>query len=277
MTLRRLASLPRPLAFVFPGGGALGSYQVGVLKALAAAGVEADLLIGASAGAVNASLFAWNCDSDGVRKLEQIWAGLKRRDLLRVRPGRVALALTGRRPSFLDNRDGERFLRQHLGYRHIEDAPLRLAIVATDLSTGEGVAITKGEVVSAVVASSAFPGLYPPMLRDGRTLIDGGVVADIPLDIAVELGARSALVITVPPLFAGVPPHSAIEILFRASTLGVEAHGRTTMKRPPAGLEVVEVPANPSPITTFAVGRSGPAIDEAFVTTSSWLASSWTG
>jgi NTE family protein len=246
-----------------------------VLKALAVAGIEADLLIGASAGAVNASLFAWNGGVDGVRKLEHIWGNLKRRDLLRVRPGRVALALAGRRSSFLDSRDGERFLRRHLGYRRIEDAPVRLAIVATDLSTGLAVALTRGDLLSAVVASSAFPGLYPPVLRDGLTLVDGGVVADIPLDMVVELGARSAIVITVPPLAPGPPPRTAIEILFRASTMGVEAHGRTTMLRPPDGLDVVEVPAKPSPITTFAVGRSGSAIHEAFHDTSEWLSSTW--
>jgi NTE family protein len=270
--MRRLAALPRPLAFVFPGGGALGSYQVGVLKALTAAGIEPDLLIGVSAGAVNASLFAWNSGLDGVAVMESIWRNLRRRDLLRLQPGRLAMAFAGWRPSFVDNRHGERFLRTHLSHRQLQDAPTRLAVVATSLTDGLAVALTHGDVATAVLASSAFPGVYPPIERDGVMLIDGGVVADIPLDIAVDLGAKSALIISVPLLAPSPPPRKAIDILFRASTFGVEAHGRTMMLRPPAGLEVIEIPAPPSPITTFAVGRSGAAIEQAYRETSAWLA-----
>ena len=275
MTTRRLAALPRPLAFVFPGGGALGSYQVGVLKALAAAAIEPDLLIGVSAGAMNASLFAWNNGKDGITRIDEIWRTLKRRDLLRFKPARLALAFTGYRPSFIDNRHGEQFLRRHFGYRRIEESPTPLAVVATNLTNGMAVALTDGDAATAILASTAFPGVYPPIHRDGMTLIDGGVVADIPLDIAVQLGARSALIISVPVLKPSTPPRKAIDILIRASTFGVEAHGRTTLQRPPPELTVVEIPAPPSPITTFAVGRSGSAIDDAFRETTAWLASEY--
>ena len=271
MTMRRLAALPRPLAFVLPGGGALGSYQVGVLSALTAAAITPDLLIGVSAGAVNAALFAWNGGPLGIAHIEDVWRNLKRRDLLRVHPGRLALALAGHRPSFVDNRHGERFLRRHLGDRQIQDAPTRLAVIATDLTSGRAVALTRGDAANAVLASSAFPGVYAPVRHDGVMFVDGGVVADIPLDAAVELGARSALIISVPALAATQPPRKALDILFRASTFGVEAHGRTMLRRPPPELEVVEIPAPPSPITTFAVGRSAVAIEEAFYATSVWL------
>lgn len=276
VTLNRLAALPRPLAFVLPGGGALGAWQVGILKAVTEHGVVPDLLIGVSAGSVNASLFAWNSDVDALRRLEGVWRSIRRRDLLRVNPARIALAATGRRPSFIDNRHGEAFLRRHLGRRLLEDAPIRLGVVATDLTTGRPLLLTHGDAASAVVASSAFPGVYPPVTRDGLTLIDGGVTADIPLDQAVAMGARSALVISVPMLSESPAPTRAIDILFRASTFGVEAHGRTTMARPPADLEVVEIPTPPSAITTFAVGRTAMVIDEAYTSTTAWLASPWT-
>lgn len=268
-----LQALPRPLAFVFPGGGALGAYQVGVLEALTDAGVRADMLIGVSAGAVNASLFAWNQGPDGLRRVEQIWRSLRRRDLLRLHPGRMVLALSGRRPSMIDNRYGKQWLERNLGMRRIEDAPIQLAIVATDLETGRATAFTSGEVVSAALASSAFPGAYPPVERDGRWYIDGGVVADIPLDIAVDLGAKSALIVQVPSHPEGPSPRGAIEILLRASTFGVEAHGRTVLARPPEGLAVIEIPAAPSTVTTFAIGNAGAIIDEARTQTETWLRS----
>jgi NTE family protein len=220
---------------------------------------------------VNASLFAWHHGVDGARRMETIWRSIRRRDLLRVHPGRVAMAIVGRHPSLLDNRHGHQFLRRHLGGRLIEQAPIRLAIVATDLSTGEAVAITSGETVTAVLASTAFPGVYPPVHIDGRTFIDGGVVADIPLDLAVSLGAATAIVMSVPPLAPDPPPTRPIDILLRASSLGVEAHGRTVLRRPPAGLRVVELPAPPSPVTTFSVAQAAAMIDVGHATTVAWL------
>jgi NTE family protein len=96
VTPERIATLPRPLAFVLPGGGALGAYQVGVLQALAAAGVQPDLLVGVSAGSVNAALYAWNPGVQGLARMEQMWRGITRRDLMRIRFGRMALAVAGR-------------------------------------------------------------------------------------------------------------------------------------------------------------------------------------
>ncbi|MCY7298262.1 MAG: hypothetical protein LH616_03500 [Ilumatobacteraceae bacterium] len=100
MTPVEIAALPRPLAFVLPGGGALGSYQVGV-----------------SAGSVNAALFAWNGGLDGLDHMADIWRGIRRRALMRVHPGRLARAFAGQQTPFLDNRHGCTFLRRYLGNR----------------------------------------------------------------------------------------------------------------------------------------------------------------
>lgn len=266
-----LRALPRPLAFVLPGGGALGGYQVGVLRALAEADVHPDVLIGVSAGAVNAALFAWNPGAAGAHHIEQLWRSLRRRDLMRFRPLRMALAALGRFPSFLDNRHGRRWLEQQLGTNRIEHAPTPLVLVGTDLRTGGAVAIDSGDVVTGILASSAFPGVYPPVTINGRTLVDGGVVADIPLDLTAAAGAASALVLQMPPLAHDTPPHRALPILFRASTLGVEAHGRTMLRRPPASLVVVEIPAEPTQVTTFSVDRAASVINEGYRTASTWL------
>jgi NTE family protein len=148
-----------------------------------------------------------------------------------------------------------------------------VALVATDLLTGEAVALTEGDAAQAVLASSAFPGVFPPVEIDGRSLVDGGVVADIPLDLTLQLGAATALVLSVPWLAATKVPRHALDILFRASSLGVEAHGRTVLRRPPPGLVVVEVPAPETDITTFDVGRSVHMLDEGRVRAGEWLAS----
>jgi NTE family protein len=271
MTLDRVLELPRPLAFVLPGGGALGAYQIGVLQALAEHDVVPDLLVGVSAGALNAALAAWHPGVDGIAHLANVWRSVRRRDLLRVHPGRLALAFTGQRPSFLDNRSAAAWVGRTFGERQIEEAPTRLAMIATDVVNGRAVALTTGDVASAVMASCAFPGVYPPIRREGRLLMDGGVVADVPLDLTVELGAASAVVISVPPLAAGLPRMRAVDLLFRASTFGVEAHGRTMLARPPADLRVLEIDAPPSPVTTFAVGAAAGIIEESYAHASKWL------
>ena len=273
MQIDMLRSLPRPLAYVLPGGGALAAYQVGVLEALTAAGLQPDRLIGVSAGAMNAALFAWSGDIEAVRRLERIWSNVRRRDLLRVHPGRMALALAGKRASFLDNRHGIAFLRRHLGSRLIQHAPIPLTIIATDLTTGRPFILESGDVVVAIVASSAFPGVFPPVEVDGHTLIDGGVVADVPLDVAAELGMASVVVITVPPLAPAPVPQHPVAVVLRSTTWGVEAHGRTSVAHPPDGLRVVEIPTQPSSITTFAVGAAAATIEAARRFTETWLRS----
>jgi NTE family protein len=271
MQIDRLRALPRPLAYILPGGGALAAYQVGVLDALTSEGLRPDRLIGVSAGALNAALFAWSSGNDGVRRIERIWANVKRRDLLRMHPGRMALALAGKRASFLDNRHGIAFLRKHLGERLIQHAPIPLTIIATDLATGRPFILESGDVVFAIVASSAFPGVFPPVVLAGRTLIDGGVVADVPLDVAAELGVASVIVITVPPLAPASVPRHPVAVVLRSSTWGVEAHGRTIVARPPHGLQVVEIPSQPSSVTTFAVGSAAATIEGARQFTEAWL------
>lgn len=265
--------LIEPVAFVFPGGGAACAYQVGVLKALSERGIRPDLLVGVSAGGLNAALFAWQNTRAGLERIDELWRAIRRRDLLRLHPARLALAGVGRRPSFIDNRHGRLFLRRHFGDRHIEDAPIRLAIVATDLATGTATALTSGDVTSAVLASTAFPGVYPPVELGERTFIDGGVVADMPLDLCVDLGAKSVVVIQVPDLERNQPvPRRAIDILLRASTFGVEAHGRAVLRRPPPELEaVIEIPAQQSTVTTFAIGAAGVIIDSGHEATARWL------
>jgi NTE family protein len=277
MQIDRLHALPRPLAYVLPGGGALAAYQVGVLDALTEAELRPDRLIGVSAGAMNAAFYAWGSDADGVRRLEHVWATMKRRDLVRVQPWRMALALAGKRTSFLDNRHGIEFLRRHLGNRQIEHAPIPLSIITTDLGTGRPFVVESGDVVAAIVASSAFPGVLPPIEIDGRTLIDGGVVADVPLDAAAELGARSVVVVTVPALAPTPIPRHPVGVVLRSSTWGVEAHGRTIVARPPQGLTVVEIPSQPSLVTTFAFKSAGTTIAEARQLTREWLRSEASG
>ena len=243
MTPDELNALPRPLAFVLPGGGALGSYQVGVLRALTDAGVAPDMLIGVSAGAVNASLFAWHQGVDGIRRLEGIWRGIRRRDLLRLQPGRMAMAMAGRHPSFLDNRHGAEFLRRHLGGRLLEHSPVRLVLVATDLSTRRGRrphrTATPSPRSSPAPRSPACTRPCTSRAARSSTVAWWPTCRSTSRSSSAQPARWCCRCRRWPPTTRRT---NALEILFRSSSLGVEAHGRTVLRRPPPGLHVAEIP-----------------------------------
>jgi NTE family protein len=183
-------------AFVLSGGGSLGAVQVGMLQALTERGVSPDLLVGTSAGAINAAFVAGHGTGRApLQRLAELWAGLRRGDVFPVSPGRHLLALTGTRESFFSADGLSRLISRHLPYRLLEDAPIPVHVVATDLLTGEEVLLSTGDAVSAVLASTAIPGLLPAVHRDGLVLVDGGLANNAAISQAVRLGAERIFVL----------------------------------------------------------------------------------
>jgi NTE family protein len=177
-------------AFVFSGGGSLGSVQVGMLRALVERGVVPDLLVGTSAGALNAAFVAGHGATPGaVDALAEVWAGLHVRSLFPFDPRSALAALAGRRSSICSDRGLRRLLGLHLRFDRLEDASIPLVVVATDLLTGREVTLSDGDAHEAVLASCALPAVFPPVLRDGRLLIDGGLANNTALSQAILAGA----------------------------------------------------------------------------------------
>ena len=182
-------------AFVFAGGGSLGAVEVGMLRALTDAGIEADFVVGSSVGAINAAYFAGDPTPHGVRRLERIWRSVSRADLFPARPVRGVLALLGSRDSMVSPTALRTLLEQHLAYRRLERAVIPCHVVATDLLTGEEVVLSSGPTVKALLASTAIPGVFPPVHLRGRHLVDGGVASNTPVASAVRLGAERIVVL----------------------------------------------------------------------------------
>jgi NTE family protein len=181
-------------AFVLAGGGSLGAVEVGMLRALTAVGVRPDLIVGASAGAINGAHFAGDPTPAGVARLEQVWRGITRRDIMPLGL-RDLLRIAWRRDHMIDPSGLRRLLDKHLGYQRLEDAAVRLHVVATDRLLGSEVLLSQGPLVDAVLASTAIPGVFPPVRIDGRELIDGGVANNTPISTALRLGARRIVVL----------------------------------------------------------------------------------
>lgn len=130
-------------AFVLSGGGSLGAVQVGMLEALADRGIAPDLILGSSVGALNAAFVAGHgFTKDGLQAPERIWRGLRRQDVFPFNPTRHVLALAGARTSLCSAAGLDRLVEANLPYRQLQDAPIPVHIVVTDVLSGEDVLIS---------------------------------------------------------------------------------------------------------------------------------------
>jgi NTE family protein len=260
-------------AFVLAGGGSLGAVQVGMLRALLAAGVAPDVVVGASAGAVNACYFAGDPTPRGVAELERIWRGLRRRDVFPVRWLQSGLGALGMRSHLVDPAPLRRLLAAHLPQADLGRTALPCHVVATDLLSGEEVALASGSAVEAVLASAAIPGVFPPVARDGRFLIDGAVANNTPVSTAIALGARRIVVLPTGWSCAlSEPPASALGMALHAISLLISRQLRVDIGRLEGRAEMHVVP----PLCPIEVGPhdfrlTSAWIERAAVATRQWL------
>ncbi len=208
-------------AFVLSGGGSLGAVQVGMLQALARNGIEPDFLVGTSAGAMNAAWVAVHGTSpESLDGLADVWTSLRRHDVFPVDVRSAVRGLLGRRSAICSpDRLGE-LVVACAGDATIEEARIPLHLVTADLLSGETVTVSSGPLTSAVLASAAVPGIFPPVLREGRHLVDGGVAPHPGVSQAVDLGATDVYVLPAGTSCAlPAPPSSAIGSALHALTL----------------------------------------------------------
>jgi len=198
VTAERLAlqhMIPRPLAYVLGGGGSRGAVQLGMLQALAETDLRPDLVVGTSVGALNGAILASDPDH-AAATLSDIWPRLDRQQVF---PGgflrRTLAATTSGRPYVFDPAPLSDLLAEYLPVTRVEDLEVPFTAVASDLDTGVRVELDSGDLRTALMASTAVPVAFPWVELDGRRLVDGGLVANIPIRVAVARGARSVLVL----------------------------------------------------------------------------------
>lgn len=184
-------------AFVLSGGGSLGAMQVGMLQALTESGIRPDLLIGTSVGAVNAAWIAGCPDHHGALRLGEIWRTLRRQDIFPLSPWSSARGLLGRSNHMISNASLREVLARHMPYQRLEQAAVPVHVITTELKTGRSVLISSGPAVPALLASTAIPGVFPPVTIGRREFIDGGVANHTPIAGAIELGATRIFVLPV--------------------------------------------------------------------------------
>jgi NTE family protein len=198
---------PIRIGLALGGGAVRGAAHIGVLDVFERAGLAPAVVTGASAGALVGALHAAGMSAADISALA---ASLHWKKLVRPAMSRRALFDTARLGGFLDDAlDGRTFDRLGLPF----------AAVACELTTGRRVVLRDGPVASAVLASSAIPGLFPPVDRDGRLLVDGGLADMVPAALARELGADIVVAVDVSGPLPRRRPRTLVQVLVATSTL----------------------------------------------------------
>jgi NTE family protein len=169
------------------GGGARGFAHIGVIRTLIANGIEPDIIVGTSIGAV-----VGGCQGAGRLPILEDWArGLTRRGILSY----LDISLSG--VGLIGGGKLASRLEEHLGSTPIEALPIRYAAITTEVGTGHEIWLTRGRLVDAMRASYALPGVFSPVSLGGRWLVDGALVNPVPVSAARVLGARLVIAVNV--------------------------------------------------------------------------------
>ena len=215
-------------ALVLGGGGALGVVQAAYIEAAHQMGFRPKLVVGTSVGALNGAALALNPEHP--EELLRVWLGMNEMALVHWNPARLASQLWKSPLSLSSNQVVPKLLREHFRGAAFADAKLQLGIVATNLTRGEKRVFTEGPLGQAILASTAIPGVYEPVVIAGDQYVDGCISASVDMTTAVEMGATEIFAIDLTQQPSRARPKTAVgvlkqsfAILSTATTRAVEA------------------------------------------------------
>lgn len=203
MILNKLLA-KRKIGLALGGGAALGAAHIGVLKAIDELNIRISYLSGNSIGAFVATLYAFGISW---QEMEKIALDMRWFDISKISISKYSL---------LSNKKLGKVLLDTIGDVNIEQAEIPLAIVAGDLNTGGRVVFDKGKVSDAVMASTAIPGVFRPLKIDGRYLVDGGVVENVPVSLLKPLGAKYTIAVNLSAKRSFQKPENVIDVMINS-------------------------------------------------------------
>ncbi|MCX7035895.1 MAG: patatin-like phospholipase family protein [Proteobacteria bacterium] len=218
---------PPKIALVLGGGAARGFAHVGVIKMLESQGLAPDMIVGTSAGSVVGALYA-----AGITGFD-----LQRRALDLDEKSVSDWALPNR--GFIKGESLQKYINDAVKGRAIDKLAKPLGVVATDLHSGESVVFRRGNTGMAVRASSSVPGVFQPVIIDGREFVDGGLTSPVPVKAARDMGADIVIAVDISqePLRAKV--QGTIDVLLQTFLI----MGRTIAAQELQSADVVVSPA----------------------------------
>ncbi|MEY9928755.1 NTE family protein [Catenulispora sp. GP43] len=248
----------KPVAFVLGGGGPLGAYEVGMLKALIERDIRPDLVLGSSVGALNGAAIAADPQPEAVTRLESLWVSLRERGVFADNLfAQMGTALRSRTHLF-SNAALRGLLEREFGHRLIEDLEVPFACVAASIERAAEHWFTSGPLVQAVLASSAVPGLLPPVPIGGEHFLDGGLVDSVPVGRALASGAGTIYVLHVGRIDQPLrPPRTPREVAVVAFEIARRHRLVHALSNPVDGVEVHVLPTGAPGGTTDLRPRYG--------------------
>lgn len=172
-------SAPPRIGLALGSGSARGLAHLGVLRAVAEAGLTVDCIAGSSIGALVGAVAA----AGQIGALEATFQTFDWRRTLSF------FDMVLPRSGLIDGAKVSALVRDHVPTARIEDLPTPFAAIATDIVSGEEIVIRSGDVIDAVRASISVPGIFTPMRTDGRILVDGGLCNPVPVSVVRDMGA----------------------------------------------------------------------------------------
>jgi NTE family protein len=197
------------LALVLGGGAARGFAHVGVIQVLEEAGIKPDLVVGTSAGSVVASLYA---SGKSAEQLKSISSSM---DESSITDWKIPIGGRG----MLQGDALQRYISTQVGAKKIEEMKIPLGIVATDLKTGQAVLFQRGDVATAVRASSAVPAVFEPVRIGNREFVDGGLVSPVPVRFARQMGADIVLAVDISSIPEGNSTDGILKVLLQTTAI----------------------------------------------------------
>jgi len=173
------SGFPKNIGLALGSGSARGWAHIGVIRALADAGIEVKCIAGTSIGSLVGAAFALN-------KIDVLEAFARQLDWKQIV---LFLDVTFPRSGLIDGEKITDFFRSHVREMKIEELPLPYCAVAADLSTGREVILNEGDLIEAIRASISVPGIFTPLKKNGGFLVDGGLVNPVPVSAARNMGA----------------------------------------------------------------------------------------
>nr|MDQ3043437.1 patatin-like phospholipase family protein [Acidobacteriota bacterium] len=204
----------KKIGIALSGGAARGFAHLGVLKVLTEHGIPIDCIAGTSAGSFAGAAYASGLSVEEIIEISRKISWFRMSGFSYSPKGLLSNAAMGA------------FVNQHFPHRNLEDLPIPFAAVACDLETGKEVFLKDtGDLAMSIRASCAIPGVFVPVEIEGRRLIDGGVVSNVPTKAVKKLGAE--IVIAVDVLASGATywgtPSTLLGIFFQSAMMLLRA------------------------------------------------------
>lgn len=227
-------------ALVLGGGGTLGALQVGFIERILTLGIPIDFVVGTSVGALNGAYVAFHETQDH-NCLRDIWLSRAGTRLFHRSPLRMARQLWRSRMSLYDGSAVMDVLRQHLEADDFRAARVPLHVTATNLCDGRRHTLSDGSILRALRASTAVPGLLPPVEIDGEWFADGAISAPLDIDAAIEFGATHVIAIDLRPEPQRRCPSSIMDVLARSWEIVTEQRAVCTIEHRDHAATIVHI------------------------------------